>query len=97
MSQSQGVVKDTVAGGFGGACLVLVGHPLDTIKVRMQTMVVQPGVPAPYTSTWDCAMKTMKAEGPLALYKGYATTQKSQALDRICDFRQILQHYGMTG
>jgi solute carrier family 25 carnitine/acylcarnitine transporter 20/29 len=70
MSQSQGVVKDTVAGGFGGACLVLVGHPLDTIKVRMQTMVVQPGVPAPYTSTWDCAMKTMKAEGPLALYKG---------------------------
>jgi solute carrier family 25 carnitine/acylcarnitine transporter 20/29 len=70
MSQSQGVLKDTIAGGFGGACLVLVGHPLDTIKVRMQTMVVQPGVPPPYTSTWDCAMKTMKAEGPLALYKG---------------------------
>jgi solute carrier family 25 carnitine/acylcarnitine transporter 20/29 len=72
MSQSQGVIKDTIAGGFGGACLVLVGHPLDTIKVRMQTMVVQPGVPPPYTSTWDCAMKTMKAEGPLALYKGYS-------------------------
>jgi len=70
MSQSQGVIKDTIAGGFGGACLVLVGHPLDTIKVRVQTMVVQPGVAPPYTSTWDCAMKTMKAEGPLALYKG---------------------------
>ena len=24
--------KSTIAGGFGGACLVLVGHPLDTIK-----------------------------------------------------------------
>ncbi len=32
MAQSQGVIKDTIAGGFGGMCLVLVGHPLDTIK-----------------------------------------------------------------
>ena len=26
--------KNFVAGGVGGVCLVLVGHPLDTIKVR---------------------------------------------------------------
>lgn len=26
-------VKEFFAGGFGGSCLVLVGHPLDTIKV----------------------------------------------------------------
>lgn len=26
-------IKDFVAGGFGGACTVVVGHPLDTIKV----------------------------------------------------------------
>ena len=26
-------LKDFVAGGFGGACLVIVGHPLDTVKV----------------------------------------------------------------
>jgi hypothetical protein len=26
-------VKEFIAGGAGGACLVLVGHPLDTIKV----------------------------------------------------------------
>eukprot|EP01087_Luapelamoeba_hula_P008953 TRINITY_DN2279_c0_g1_i1.p1 TRINITY_DN2279_c0_g1~~TRINITY_DN2279_c0_g1_i1.p1 ORF type:complete len:298 (+),score=43.60 TRINITY_DN2279_c0_g1_i1:67-960(+) len=70
MSQSQGFIKDTLAGGFGGACLVLVGHPLDTIKVRIQTMEIVPGQPAPYTGTWDCATKTMRREGPLALYKG---------------------------
>jgi len=26
-------VKNFLAGGFGGVCLVFAGHPLDTIKV----------------------------------------------------------------
>lgn len=26
-------VKSFIAGGFGGMCNVVVGHPLDTIKV----------------------------------------------------------------
>lgn len=26
-------LKNFVAGGVGGACLLLAGHPLDTIKV----------------------------------------------------------------
>lgn len=26
-------VKDFIAGGFGGMCLVIAGHPFDTIKV----------------------------------------------------------------
>ena len=28
------LTKTFIAGGVGGACVVLVGHPLDTIKVR---------------------------------------------------------------
>jgi hypothetical protein len=28
-------VKDFLAGGVGGACLVIIGHPLDTIKVSL--------------------------------------------------------------
>lgn len=27
-------LKNLLAGGFGGVCLVFVGHPLDTVKVR---------------------------------------------------------------
>ena len=27
-------LKNFIAGGVGGSCLVLTGHPLDTIKVR---------------------------------------------------------------
>ena len=29
--------KGFVAGGFGGVCLVLTGHPLDTMKVCLHT------------------------------------------------------------
>lgn len=27
-------IKNLIAGGFGGVCLVLIGHPPDTIKVN---------------------------------------------------------------
>lgn len=64
-------LKNFVAGGVGGACLLLAGHPLDTIKVRLQTQ------PKPsstqylvYTGTYDCLRKTVSKEGIMGLYKG---------------------------
>jgi len=62
-------VKDFIAGGFGGMCLVASGHPLDTIKVRLQT---QSKSAPTYSGTWDCARKTVQAEGFKGLYKGMA-------------------------
>ena len=32
-----GAAKSFVAGGAGGMSLVFVGHPLDTVKVKLQT------------------------------------------------------------
>lgn len=62
-----------VCGGFGGICTVLVGHPLDTIKVRLQTMPLPaPGQKPLYAGTWDCLKKTVTLEGPKGLYKGMA-------------------------
>lgn len=63
-------IDTTLAGGVGGACLVLSGHPLDTIKVRMQTMVTVKGEAPMYTSALDCAKKTVGKEGFFGLYKG---------------------------
>lgn len=66
-------IKEFFAGGFGGSCLVLVGHPLDTIKVRLQTMPKPLAGAAPiYAGTLDCAKKTVVNEGFRGLYKGMA-------------------------
>eukprot|EP01100_Stratorugosa_tubuloviscum_P012311 TRINITY_DN57_c1_g2_i1.p1 TRINITY_DN57_c1_g2~~TRINITY_DN57_c1_g2_i1.p1 ORF type:complete len:300 (+),score=152.69 TRINITY_DN57_c1_g2_i1:45-944(+) len=66
------ILKKTIAGGFGGSCLVMVGHPLDTIKVRLQTMIIVPGATPPYTGMVDCATKTISKEGFFGLYRGMA-------------------------
>ncbi|XP_054636371.1 mitochondrial carnitine/acylcarnitine carrier protein isoform X1 [Dunckerocampus dactyliophorus] len=64
-------LKNFVAGGVGGACLLLAGHPLDTVKVRLQT---QPKASCSqyvlYKGTYDCFRKTVSKEGLLGLYKG---------------------------
>jgi len=73
MATKKDPVKEFFAGGFGGSCLVLVGHPLDTIKVRLQTMPEAiPGKASLYSGTFDCAKKTIANEGFKGLYKGMA-------------------------
>jgi len=34
--------KGFIAGGFGGVCLVLSGHPLDTMKVMFTLVLPRP-------------------------------------------------------
>lgn len=64
-------IKDFLAGGFGGVCTVIAGHPLDTIKVRLQTMPKPaPGEPPMFKGTFDCLSKTVRKEGFFGLYKG---------------------------
>jgi len=41
-SRTSSVWKDLVAGGIAGKCGVIVGHPLDTVKVRLQQQIQQP-------------------------------------------------------
>ena len=33
-NKEPGAIKNLIAGGVGGMCLVVTGHPLDTIKVE---------------------------------------------------------------
>uniref|UniRef100_A0A8C5HMQ3 Mitochondrial carnitine/acylcarnitine carrier protein-like n=1 Tax=Gouania willdenowi TaxID=441366 RepID=A0A8C5HMQ3_GOUWI len=62
-------LKNFLAGGVGGACLLLAGHPLDTIKVRLQTQPIS-AHNVLYTGTYDCFRKTVSKEGLLGLYRG---------------------------
>lgn len=71
MSENSSPIKYFLCGGFGGVCTVLAGHPMDTVKVRLQTMPLpQAGEIALYNGTLDCFKKTIHKEGFRGLYKG---------------------------
>lgn len=59
--------KSFVSGGIGGMTLTLVGYPLDTIKVQLQT-----AAPGKFTGTMDCAKQTLARDGFFGLYRGVA-------------------------
>ena len=50
--------RSFVAGGVGGVCAVLVGHPFDLVKVRMQT--AERGV---YNGAIDVVKKSVARDG----------------------------------
>ncbi|KNC81926.1 hypothetical protein SARC_05777 [Sphaeroforma arctica JP610] len=60
-------VVDILAGTCGGIAVTFVGHPMDTVKVRLQT---QPQANPVYSGVADCVTKTIKWEGFPGLYKG---------------------------
>ena len=69
----------------GGVAATLVGQPLDTVKVKVQTF------PALYTNSLDCFVKTLRNEG---LINGlYAGTFPSMVA-KIADFSVVFLAYG---
>ncbi|KAF1942541.1 mitochondrial carrier [Clathrospora elynae] len=59
-------LRALAAGGVGGICAVVVGHPFDLVKVRMQT--AEKGV---YSGAMDVVRKTVAKEGlARGLYAG---------------------------
>jgi solute carrier family 25 carnitine/acylcarnitine transporter 20/29 len=61
---------DIFAGTIAGINVTLVGHPFDTLKVRLQT---QPQDKPIYNGVVDCFKKTIKWEGVSGLYKGMSS------------------------
>lgn len=51
-------LRSLAAGGFGGVCAVIVGHPFDLVKVRLQT--AERGV---YNSALDVVRKSVAKDG----------------------------------
>ncbi|XP_052626004.1 mitochondrial uncoupling protein 5 isoform X3 [Lactuca sativa] len=68
-----------VTASFGaGFVAALMTNPVDVIKTRVMNMKVVAGKAPPYTGAVDCALKTIKAEGPMALYNGFIPTISRQ-------------------
>ncbi|KGB77259.2 solute carrier family 25 (mitochondrial carnitine/acylcarnitine transporter) member 20/29 [Cryptococcus deuterogattii R265] len=53
------------AGICSGWTKLIVGHPFDTLKTRLQC-----APSGTFNGAWDCFKKTVNKEGPRALYKG---------------------------
>mmetsp|Transcript_8435 Transcript_8435/g.17556 ORF Transcript_8435/g.17556 Transcript_8435/m.17556 type:complete len:352 (+) Transcript_8435:165-1220(+) len=53
---------DFIAGGIAGSASVVVGHPMDTLKVRMQTSKGNPSIPSLVIGS--------KYGGPMTLFSG---------------------------
>ncbi|CAN1256685.1 Mitochondrial carnitine/acylcarnitine carrier-like protein [Linum perenne] len=58
------VAKDLAAGTVGGAAQLVVGHPFDTIKVKLQSQAPK------FSGAIDAVKQTVAAEGMGGLYKG---------------------------
>ncbi|GLE04388.1 hypothetical protein PINS_up015727 [Pythium insidiosum] len=67
------VVKDLNAGTVGGVAGIIAGHPLDTIKVRLQTEAV------PGASVLSTLREILRHEGPQGLFKGLLSPVLSNA------------------
>jgi solute carrier family 25 (mitochondrial 2-oxodicarboxylate transporter), member 21 len=72
-----------ITGASAGATEAFVVVPFELVKIRLQDKA-QAGK---YTGMIDCVMKTIKAEGPLALYNGLESTM----------WRHILWNAGYFG
>ena len=76
------IMRDVTAGTCGGIAVTLVGHPFDTLKVRLQT---QSSTKPVYSGVVDCFMKTLRWEGVGGLYKGVTSPLVGQMF-----FRSVL-------
>lgn len=79
----KGVMKDglgthVVASFAAGFVAAVVSNPVDVIKTRVMNMNVEAGQKPPYAGAVDCAIKTVRAEGAMSLYKGFIPTISRQ-------------------
>ncbi|KAJ3062682.1 hypothetical protein HDU98_001444, partial [Podochytrium sp. JEL0797] len=64
---------DFVAGTVGGVAGVVVGHPLDTVKVRLQAQAMTQANQRKYSGVVNCVATILKEEKVKGLYKGMAS------------------------
>ncbi|XP_077249878.1 mitochondrial uncoupling protein 5-like [Tasmannia lanceolata] len=79
MILEKGLMKDglgthVTASFAAGFVASVASNPVDVIKTRVMNMKVDPSGKAPYAGALDCALTTVRSEGPMALYKGFIPT-----------------------
>ncbi|XP_074590536.1 mitochondrial uncoupling protein 5-like [Curcuma longa] len=75
---ADGLGTHVVASFAAGLVAAAASNPVDVVKTRVMNMKVEKGSAPPYAGALDCAVKTVRAEGPMALYKGFVPTVSRQ-------------------
>lgn len=75
---SDGLGTHVTASFSAGFVAAVASNPVDVIKTRVMNMKVEAGKEPPYKGALDCALKTVRSEGPMALYKGFIPTISRQ-------------------
>lgn len=88
---AEGLATQVVASCGAGVLASVASNPIDVVKTRVMNMKVAAGEAAPYRGALDCAVKTVRAEGPLALYKGFIPTVTRQGPFAIVMFLSLEQ------
>jgi len=86
------IVSELVAGAVAGVVSTFAVHPLDTVRVRMQTSRQR------FKSSWHCVRLTVATEGVTALYKGLSMPLASQGLFKAVIFSvygAVMQQLGI--
>lgn len=92
--------REFLAGGVGGMAGVLAGHPLDTLRIRLQQPPPQQltspsgitAARAPPASAAAVLRGILCAEGPAALYRGMSAPLASVAFQVSCYLCLSLQY-----
>lgn len=81
-SRLEEVGKDLTAGTMAGIAQLLVGHPFDTVKVKLQSQMAGliPGQTPKYNGALDAVRKILATEGPKGLYRGVGAPLATVAL-----------------
>lgn len=68
MLSQDGIVPRVIGSLISGLVSAVVSTPMDVVKTRLMN---QPAKATLYTGMLDCAVKTVRGEGLMALYKGF--------------------------
>eukprot|EP00245_Coleochaete_scutata_P011735 TRINITY_DN4424_c0_g5_i1.p1 TRINITY_DN4424_c0_g5~~TRINITY_DN4424_c0_g5_i1.p1 ORF type:complete len:340 (+),score=63.55 TRINITY_DN4424_c0_g5_i1:126-1145(+) len=78
IGSEDGIHIHMTASFLAGLAAAAAANPIDVIKTRMMNMKSEAGRPAPYSGAVDCALKMVRTEGALSLYRGLSATLTRQ-------------------
>lgn len=77
-AMADGLGTHVSASFAAGIVAAVASNPVDVVKTRVMNMKVGAGVKPAYDGALDCAVKTVRAEGLMSLYKGFIPTVSRQ-------------------